>query len=229
MQRLLLVLLVASALTACGENTANYFPLDSDQTLTYDVSRTRSGDTSREKMLLRVAGPVIIKGREVYRAFSASGVQQLLQQDERGILEVGYQTPDEVRFFAEPVRLLPDPLTVGSEWQAPMTTHLLDWRKHSLEKAGRQYQKTFAGHFKCERLDATIETPAGTFSNVARITGRADKTIDYGSIQEQAVIHIELTRWYAPGVGLIKSQRREYADSREFNPGKATRVLERID
>lgn len=229
MQRLLLVLFTAAGLAACSEPGDNYLPLDSDQTLTYDVSRTRSGDTSREKMLLRLAGRVTIEGREVYRVFSASGMQRLLQRDKRGILEVGYRTPDEVVFFDQPLLLLPHPLTAGKQWQAPITTHLLDWRKHSLEKAGRQYQNTFNGHFECETLAATVETPAGTFSNVARITGRADKTIDYGSIQEQAVIHVELTRWYAPGVGLIKSQRREYADSREFNPGEATRVLERID
>ena len=223
------MLFTAVAMTACGEPGNIYLPLHSDQTLTYDVSRTRSGESSREKMLLRVAGPATIEGHEVYRAFSASGVQQLLQAGERGIFEVGYRTPDEVIFFNQPSLLLPQPLAAGSQWQAPITTHLLDWRKHSLEKAGRQYQNTFTGQFECETLNATIETPAGTFSNVARITGRGDKTIDYGSLQEQAVIHIELTRWYAPDVGLIKSQRREYADSREFNPGEATRVLERID
>lgn len=181
-------------------------------------------------MLTRTAGPVAISEHEnIYREYTANGPQRLLQRQADGIYEIGYHTASGPEFLAEPNLLLPQPLTENSRWQAPLTTHLLEWRKHSLEKSGRRFQKTFTATFHCESLDERVKTPAGTFDKVARLSGRGQETIEYGSLQEHAVIHVELTRWYAPGVGLIKSTRREYADSRELNPGNSSTILERID
>lgn len=224
-----LLLPVLIGLSGCGQPDDSYLPLNSERTLTYAVTQTRSGETQQHKQLSRIAGPVEIAGQRVYREFTASGAQRLLQRRATGTFELGYYQPDNTVMHDTPRLLLPQPLTTDSRWQAPVTTELLEWRKHSLEKSGRRYHKTLAASFHCETLDDRVRTPAGTFSNVARIRAVARKTIDYGSLQEQAVIHVELTRWYAPGVGLIKSQRREYAESRELNPGEAVLLLERIE
>lgn len=223
------ITLAALLVVACSGADDSYLPLASDQTLTYALQQTRSGDTLQQKLLTRMAGPVTVAGQTVYQEYTASGPQRLLQRQAAGVVEVGYYQGAQPVMLDTPFVLLPEPLTPASRWQAPVTTHLLEWRKHSLEKAGRQYRKTLTATFQCETLDDRIKTGVGTFNNVARVTAQGSETIEYGSLQEQAVIHVELTRWYAPGVGLIKSERREYADSREFNPGTASLVLERID
>ncbi|MDZ7737125.1 MAG: hypothetical protein U5P41_14305 [Gammaproteobacteria bacterium] len=192
-------------------------------------TQTRSGEAQQHKQLSRFAGPDELDGQTVYREYNASGTQRLLQRRSAGIFEVGYARPANAVLHDEPVLLLPQPLTTDSQWQAPVTTNLLEWRKHSLENNDRRFRKELGATFRCTSLTERVRTPAGTFTDVARIEASGHKTINYGSLQEQSVIHVELRRWYAPGVGLIKSERREYAESRELNPGEATRILERID
>jgi len=223
---LLLTCLLAGG---CGNDDDSYLPLPSPGTLTYGLTETTSGETREQKRLTSIDGPVVIDGREVYREFTASGPQRLLQRREDGIQEVGYYRSARPSFRESPILILPQPLGRDCQWRAPLTTRLLEWRKHTLENAGRRFRTRLLADFRCETMDDRVKTPAGTFGNVARITASARKTVDYGSIQEQTVIHVELTRWYAPGIGLVKSERREHADSRELNPGESKMILERID
>lgn len=222
-------LLSVLLLDGCGKTDDRYLPLNNEQTLTYLLNQTRSGEPRRHKLLLRISGPTTVKGHKVYREYTASGPARLLQERTGGIFEIGYYRESEAVMLQQPILLLPQPLQVGDEWQAPVTTHLLEWRKHSLEKGRRPYEKTFLADFRCEALDERIKIPAGTFTNVARVSVRGNQPFEYGGLPQRSVIHVEMTRWYAPGVGLIKSERRESADSRELNPGEATMVLERID
>lgn len=224
-----LLILPAWLLVACGQAEDGYLPLAGERTLTYAIEQTRSGDTHRHKSLQRLHGPLTVAGESLYQVLGASGPQRLLQYRPDAIVERGYYRAGEPVLHDEPRLLLPRPLEKGSRWRAPMTTRLLEWRKHSLEKAGRGFRKTVMADFECETTDATVRTPVGTFDNVARVSATARQTIVYGSLQEQSEIQIRQTQWYAPGIGLIKSQRREFADSREFNPGESTTLLERID
>lgn len=224
-----ILLLLAVLPAGCGTQSDSYLPLPGNTTLTYALTQVKSGDTRQQKLLTTYRGPVEVDGKRVYQQFTARGPQRLIQRTDQGILEIGIYRGTEPHFLDEPILLLPQPLEQGSTWQAPLTTHLLEWRKHSLENAGRGVDKTLLADFRCDSTTDTIETPAGTFTGVARITATGEKTIEYGNLQEQTVIRIEQTQWYAPGVGLVKTQRRESADSREINPGEASMVLERID
>lgn len=204
-------------------------PLPTDATLTYTFTETTSGDTRKQKLLTTTRGPLTIDDQKVYQQFSASGPQRLLQTNNDGVIEIAFYRSSGPVYRDDPILIMPQPLKQGSHWRAPVTTHLLEWRKHSLENAGRQFRHTLMADYHCETLDDNVETPAGSFKNVARVKVTASKTIEYGSVQEQSTIHVEMTQWYAPGVGLIKSERREFADTRELNPGDSSMILERID
>ena len=227
--RILFCIVSGLLLAACSNNDDNYLPLPTDATLSYAFTETTSGDTDKQKLLTTIRGPLTINNQEVYQQYSASGPQRLLQRNADGIVEIAFYRSSKPVYRDRPITIMPQPLHKDSHWRAPVTTHLLEWRKHTLENAGRQFRKTIMADYHCETLDDRVQTPAGTFNDVARIRVTAQKTIEYGSVQEQSTIHIEMTQWYAPGVGLIKSERREFADSRELNPGNSSIVLERID
>ncbi len=223
------VILLAVLCTACQQQDTGYLPLADAPTLTYALTQVRSGETYHQKILTTFQGPLTVAGETVYRQVTASGPLRLLQSRPEGIMEIAAFEAGEPVSLPAPILLLPQPLQRGDRWQSLLTTHLLEWRKHSLEKAGRGLKRTLQAEFLCETLDETVTTPAGRFDGVARVKAEASEILEYGSLQERAVIRIELTRWYAPGIGLIKSERREYAESRELNPGEASMVLERIN
>lgn len=227
--RILQLLFLSLLVTACGDTDGDYLPLPTTATLTYALTETTSGNTRRQKQLTTIRGPLTIDDKKVYQQFTANGPQRLLQENADGIVEIAYYQSSDPAYHDDSILVLPRPLQTGSRWRAPVTTHLLEWRKHVLENAGRRFRHTLMADYHCETLSDQIETPAGTFNNVARINVSASETIEYGNTQEQTAIHVEMTQWYAPGIGLVKSERRESADSRELNPGEAILVLERID
>lgn len=227
--RILLFLLLALSVTACSDPGRDYLPLPTTGTLTYALTETTSGNSREQKLLTAIHGPLTINDQQVYQQLSANGPERLLQKNDNGIVEIAFYRSSEPLYREKPILVLPQPLQTDSRWRAPVTTRLLEWRKHSLENAGREFRHTLMADYHCENIGERIKTPAGIFNDVARITITAQKTIEYGSVQEQSTIHVEMTQWYAPGIGLIKGERKEYADSRELNPGHSSTILERID
>lgn len=165
----------------------------------------------------------------MYLQQTASSISALLEQQDDGIYQVGSTQHGEHSLNATPVMIMPIPLTVGSRWQAPVQTELLEWRKYSLEKIDRGMQIKLQMEYICTELGAVIETPAGSFQNVAVIKGHAERRMEFTGDTGFIVIKIDSIQWYAPGIGLIKSERIESVDRREINPGEAVTVLERID
>lgn len=220
-------LLLALIAGCSSQSSDSYLPLSNQTTLTYALTQIKSGNTLQQKLLTAFRGPIELQQKQVYQQFTASGPKRLIQHTDKGIIEVGIYQNSKPRFLNDPILLLPEPLTENDIWQAPLTTHLLEWRKHSND--GRNFRTTLIADFHCESIGETITTPAGTFSGLARIRATGEKVVEYGSLQKQAVIRIEQTQWYAPGIGLIRSQRQESANRRDFNTGEAAMILERID
>ena len=52
--------------------------------------------------------------------------------------------------------------------------------------------------------------------------GGLDHGIDVGIVE----VHVAITDWYAPGVGLVKRERREWTDSPFINDGEYRLELE---
>ena len=67
-------------------------------------------------------------------------------------------------------------------------------------------------------MDDTVSVAAGTFRHCLRVRSRgslfAGKTLQqFMGIND---IDIDQTEWYAPGVGLVKTVRREFTTPGEF-------------
>ncbi|MEX2516535.1 MAG: hypothetical protein WD572_06435 [Gammaproteobacteria bacterium] len=228
--KILFTLVLLLSLPACGDSAdSKYFPLKQQQLLTYHKQLTRSDGSFENKFLIRITGPESIAGKQLYLQQTASGISALLERNDDGIYQVGSTQHGEHSLNATPVMIMPIPLTVGSRWQTLTQTELLEWRKYSLEKIDRGLRIKLPMDYHCTKLDARIITPAGNFQNVAVIKGYAERRMEFTGDTGFIVIKIDSTQWYAPGIGLIKSERTESVDRREINPGESVTVLERID
>lgn len=226
--------IAALLLSGCGSDTESYFPLGQRLVLGYDIVEERSSNNHHSKNITQFTGPVMISipgGQEpVYRWLTGAGPRGLIQVREDGIYLIADKDRNQLPVPRETeTLLLPLPLTTGRRWQATTTTELLEWRKHTLEAADRNPAYTVSMDYECRRLDAVVRTPAGTFTNVAEITGTGERRVEIGGTRDLSTIRIEITEWYAPGVGLVQRERRETTDNQLLNPGTAKMVLERID
>lgn len=223
-----------SMLSGCTDSDGSYFPLGQGTVLSYDIVETRSGENYRRKTIAQYAGPFSVtladEQQPVYRWLTAAGPRGLLQAREDGIyLIAGKDQNRQPVLFDSETLLLPQPLMTDSQWETTVTTELLEWRKHTLEAADRNPAYRVPIHFKCEQIDAVLRTPAGTFTNVAVIKGSGERRIEIGGTRDLSTIHVAITEWYAPGVGLIQRERVETTDNQHLNPGTSKMILERIN
>lgn len=77
-----------------------------------------------------------------------------------------------------------------------------------------------------EDTAATVSVPAGTFSSCLYVRGAVKLTADGGHAVGVINVEVESEDWYAPGVGLVKSIRREHSDNPLVGSGIYTMELE---
>ena len=80
--------------------------------------------------------------------------------------------------------------------------------------------------FQVAGLDAAVSVPAGNFKNCLKISGFGETNVDVGNYIGRTVITVQVERWYAKGVGLIKSVRKETTTADAINLGTLTLELE---
>jgi hypothetical protein len=73
---------------------------------------------------------------------------------------------------------------------------------------------------------ATVTVPAGTFTDCVYVRGSVKLTADGGHAVGVINVEVESEDWYAPGVGLVKSVRRERSDNHLVGSGLYTMELE---
>lgn len=224
------VLLAAPALlAACSAPPAGsaYFPLDGGHRWTYAQKTERENNTVDDEVLeLATLGRDSIDGGPAWRRRSASGVDYWLRSDETGIYRVASKTdlqaepePDKARRY-----VLKAPLAAGTEWQATTTAYLLERR----QEFPREIRHTHAPVTMTYRIEATgqrVETRAGRFDDCLRVAGRATMRLYADPVVGWKDLPLATTEWYCAGVGLVKLERREPANSSFLTGGTLTLEL----
>lgn len=70
-----------------------------------------------------------------------------------------------------------------------------------------------------EKMDDVVTVPAGTFQKCMKVREHFSGKVNLGSYDGEAEVTVEGTKWYAPGVGLIKSSMREQSPDRRLGAG----------
>ena len=189
---------------ACSTNDdESYFPLDNDFWWEYAIKRTLDNKLVEQKYIVANLPAKEIDGELLFPRKAANGTLELYRKSDSGIARTGLQDKPDVWIFKTP-------LQVGTRWQENTTLSFLDLpehRKDLLSEAARQVELDYV----IEAIDDTVDVAAGTFQHCMRIKahGFVYANSSLKRIMGIRSIKIEHTHWYAPGIGLVKSIKRE--------------------
>lgn len=215
-----LAMAVLPLLAACGRGTdSGYFPLQEGRAWEYAVEYKVRGEMRRQKLIYRNAGHVETDGKTYYARIGLNGHRDFYRKTKAGIDHV-----DPVS--GKRYRILAYPLKQGQEWQSDSKIKVLEVTGAFTPTFKARIVKPVTLTYHLEDTGATVTVPAGTFSQCLQIHAKgylfAGRTLQ--DMMGIDTINIEQTEWYAPGVGLVKTEREEYTEPNEFR-NRYTREL----
>lgn len=223
------LLWLLAQLAGCGAGGAEYFPPDKGRWWEYRLTVTILEETARQKQLLRNVGEGRWGDEQVLVREHTGGEMRIYHTGSEGVRRVASRMPDAVQPVEDPPGhfVIKAPLEPGTAW--PVTSRLSLVESRAFEPRDLLIRRRLPVEltYTIEALDDTVEVPAGRFQDCLRVraTGRRVVPVDRGL--RSASVDVEAVDWYAPGVGLVKSTRREYSDSSFLKTGEFLMELER--
>lgn len=216
-------------LAGCSGQPAStsYFPLASGHRWVYEqVTEWENNSVDREPLVLHALGTDTLDNGTAWRRRSDSGIDYWLRADDTGIYRVAtkHDLQDEPEPDKTPRFVLKMPLAVGTSWQAPTTTYLLR-RNADFPPEIRHTHKPVVMTYRIEALGEKLTTRAGSFSDCIRVQGTAVMKLFADPVVGFKDMPLTTTEWYCNGVGLVKLQRAEPANSTFLAGGKMTLEL----
>lgn len=204
--------------SSCDAPDTDYFPTTPGYEWAYDIVRSNpeSLDPVTQKSIVRNLGIETIDGVPYYPKIYANGRKYLFAKSADGISRVA---PGE----SGANLVIGYPLNAGSEWRAATRLYLFDLPK-KLENSWDRISSRLTLDYGITSLDDAVEVPAGYFTNCLRLDAIGFLALPRRLMLGVRYIKVEQTEWYAPGVGLVKMTRNEYALPNLY-PGEYTQVL----
>ncbi len=230
----LMGLLGLCGLVACSKPPgSDLFPLDAGHRWVYRVvneydNNSRDVDTLDISTLGNDDLPN--GGGSAAHRRSASGVDYWLRSDATGIWRVASKSDlDEDPVLdpsAEAQRryVLKAPITPGTTWQAHTTAYLLK-RNNEFPPEIRHSHPKVPMLYSIDALDQKVDTPAGSFAGCVRVKGIATVKLFADPVVGWHDMPLTTLEWYCPGVGLVRLERREPANSTFLVGGTLTMEL----
>ncbi len=223
----ILLLLVSSLLVSCDQKDLSYFPLTEGIEWRYRVILKASGSSEQSRYYLRSEGSREYEGREYHVHRSLTGTQTLFSITDSGVEKFGYvlrqeQTPV---LLEDKVFLIPYPEVEGYEWENTIRTRLLI-------RKGAPGESSILANVPAENviesLNETVQVPAGKFKNCMKISTDGFAFHSGTQHKSRTLVEIKESRWYARGVGLVKSIRLETSTSDAFGTREEIFELESV-
>jgi hypothetical protein len=235
------LLAAIALLPGCADRGHNYFPLGQGWWWQYGVAvRTMDGE-SRQKYVLAGLAPVEVgdvllyprkspEGYILYYRASEHGITRLPRldrgtMDKRALASLVRADKDAARQLPSEQLILPRKLAPGHSWKAVSATSVLQMSGPPY-LALYQLKALVPVTYTIENMNDTVKVPAGTFENCLRVSGRGSIPVEAGGHIGNVEVIIETTDWYAPGVGLVKTFRREKTTSPILRAGDYLLELE---
>jgi hypothetical protein len=221
---LLVCALPVLGLAGCGDGDVGYFPLEDNWRWGYRVTigTEGSGDRSYRFFVVNLPrqtladAPAVPRlahdGRVHYYATQADGVRHVASRAEG----------DELTLEPPGQYVLRQPFEPGTKWQVASRTYLL--KKHALFDTMAPIEANVELEYTIETVDAVVSTLAGEFAGCLKVRGLGSTSFTLGPDLGKVPVSIETVGWFAPGVGLVKMERRE--SSYPENPGNVRIVQE---
>ncbi|MBT5751247.1 MAG: hypothetical protein HOI33_00900 [Rhodospirillaceae bacterium] len=219
------ILLVAFLLVGCGEGERSYFPFNENMVWGYRIT---------------ILGHII--NLEDHRSYitnfavvDSGDDPALIRMRHDGELFFYGETDKGLRLIGQGKNATPPtslayvfayPAAEGTTWNRKEKTFLLE-RRFRVQQVPVSVEIDMA--YRIEATNDTVSVPAGTFTDCVRIRGEGK--VEHYISNEFGTIHIavEDVSWYAPGVGLVKTTRKEISPEETGIDGEYIKELEFFD
>ena len=210
--------LAVAALAGCNPApTAELFPLAAGHHWVYQVTtEIETQNPERETLRIDALGQDSVDGLEgrAWHRRSETGLDYWLRQDDTGIYRVASKTDVQAEVSPDtPTRyVLKMPLAVGTTWQAPTAPYLLR-RRAEFPPEIRHTHPVVPMTYTIDALAETVKTGAGEFKGCLRVKGSGTLRLFADPVSGWKDQPVNTLEWYCPGVGLVRVERSEPANS----------------
>ena len=209
-------IIIACALVftaSCSGPDNSVFPLQEGIWWQYSIKRFIRGEPHVQKIVESALPAVKIKGEKLIPKKRPDGRVEYFQRNSEGVFKIDPETGTREVIIREPAEL-------GVNWSVDSKILYLKVTGAFESTYNRKIKnETIPIDYEITAIDETVEVAAGKFRNCIRVEGKGSIYGGGGSLKEFMAIdtiNIEITEWYAPGVGLVKRQRKEYTHPLEF-------------
>jgi hypothetical protein len=230
-RRIIAVFIFCAVLAACGRGKNELLPLGTSRSMHYRLSINVMGETELREFTIRDRGTVRYQGMDVGVVELPNGGRDYLVRDPSGVRRVG-----TVRGFDSSLRLDDDqhyliklPPTPGTSWPLTSQVSLAESIFYLAGEHIREREVQVPMIYSIAANDESITVPAGTYKHCVKITATGSAIVRVKMGENFGHIDVAHADWYAPGVGLVKSERRETSDSPYLRPGSYLQELVRVD
>ena len=193
-------------ITSCSKPDTSWFPLQEGLWWQYAATRYIRGEPHLQKLIVATLAPRKIEGKAYHPKKRADGRVDYYQRSEDGV----YRYDPETNSSTLVLKGSPE---LGNSWKSPTRILFLEVTGAFEQTYNRRIKQDIIMEYTVESLDDIVTVPAGRFNNAIRVKGKGSLYGGGGSLKEFMdldTINIETLDWYVPGVGLIKSMRKEF-------------------
>jgi len=221
------VILVVAIAAGCDTGGKDFFPLEDKRYWQYTIERTTMDGAKTQKYLLESLPARAWNGQRVLAKRTVDGHQYFYAVDDTWVKRVARQMRgDEAVTATIPALIvLPGTPQVGDSWQRSTVTAVLENTGPPWETLFR-VAKPLTLDYTVASVTDTVRVAAGEFQDCVRTVGHGQVNADVGNYIGRARITVQVSEWYAPNVGLVRSERIETTDADVLNHGSIVMELE---
>jgi hypothetical protein len=208
-------------LSGCQQTDRGYFPLHDGARWEYRLTSTWSDGEETTRYAVTNLRSTMLDGRPATIRRDSRGTDYYITQDRQGIARVAKRTVVEFepRPEPEPRYVIKFPPVVGTEWRVSSHPFLLKRLLPFKERFNRDFSVVM--QYSIVSTDAAVSVPAGQFTGCLLLQGEGTLRIYADAVAGISEVPVTSREWYAPGVGLVKLERREELTTTQIIGGSA--------
>jgi len=220
--------LLLLSLPGCERPVQSFFPLAVGWQWHYRLEVETADGRRQLRQVVTTGTPERVDGFPAHSRRWLNDWRFYYRRGPRGIYRIGSRSP-EGDYRPEPAAryVLRYPLQVGTRWQQPETTRLLQRTSPPQETLFR-IQVALPVIYVIDLVDGSVAVPAGRFDGCLRVSGHGETSADAGNYVGWTHLTLESRDWYCRGVGLVRSERTETTSNTLLPRGRMSMELEAL-
>lgn len=208
-------------LTGCQQQSDTYYPLQAGHLWEYRETLKIRNEVFERRKLVQSENPAEYEGKTLYMQQHQGGLRFILTEEVDGIYRLDKQLNSAHLVFPEP----PRPAEPERRWKAVSRLGVIESRTFAREDRILDRPPELTMEYRVVSDQAQVTVPAGTFDKCVQIRGEGSLSVRTDRGNNSAIVNVTSDDWYAPGVGLVKTEREEQSDSVFLKPGRYTLEL----